>query len=197
VSAGEALLELIRHPVPLLIRRWNWKSAFFSSLIRAILFFFANRTAGLSAALGAMAAEYVYRAITSGFYGGLTQHFSQIEPEWEAAAATMAVVPLSSHILEFLVHWLRGTPHLRASIITSVIFTAISTLFHFYAMRRGTMLTGKGGQSVWADLRAFPRLAAGFVCVIPLAVWRFCSRSQGRSSLKPFEAVRANSGLFR
>src|SRR5262249_44365135 len=133
MSLREALLDLVSRPVDLLLRRWNWKSAFFSSLVRAIIFFFANRTAGLHAALGAMAAEYVYRAITSGFYGALTQHLSQIEPEWQAAAAATFLLPLSSHSLEFLVHWLRHTPHLKTSLIASVIFTLLSTLFHFYA----------------------------------------------------------------
>jgi len=38
------------------------------------------------------------------------------------------LLPLSSHSLEFLVHWLRHTPHLKASIISSMSFTAISTL---------------------------------------------------------------------
>lgn len=176
---GKALLDLLTRPVDLIVRRWNWKSAFFSSLIRAVLFFCVNRSSGLRAALGAMAAEYVYRALTSGFYGGLTQYFSQIEPEWQAATAAMIVLPASSHSLEFLVHWLRGTPHLRASIVSSVIFTALSTLFHFYAMRRGTLLTGKNGSSVWDDLRAFPRLVYGFVAVLPLAAWRgmiYCRR---------------------
>jgi hypothetical protein len=32
------------------------------------------------------------------------------------------------------------TPHLRASIISSMSFTAISTLFNLYATRRGTMV---------------------------------------------------------
>jgi hypothetical protein len=172
MSLGKALSNLLQRPVELIVRRWNWKSAFFSSLIRAILFFVVNRKSGLNAALGAMTAEYIYRALTSGFYGALTRYFSQIEPEWQAATAAMILLPASSHSLEFLVHWLRGTPHLRASIISSVVFTALSTLFHAYAMRRGILLTGRNSPSLWEDVRAFPRLVSGFLTALPVAAWR-------------------------
>jgi hypothetical protein len=33
-------------PGELLLRQWNWKSALFSSVIRALIFLFANLTAG-------------------------------------------------------------------------------------------------------------------------------------------------------
>jgi hypothetical protein len=55
-----------------LVRRWNWKAAFMSAFIRAWIFFFANLTAGWRAAAGAMLAEYIFRGITSRFYGALT-----------------------------------------------------------------------------------------------------------------------------
>jgi hypothetical protein len=172
MTLGTALLDFIRRPVDLLVRRWNWKAAFSSSLIRAMIFFFANLTAGWRAALGAMAAEYFFRALTSGFYGAMTQHFSLVEPEWQAAAGAMLLLPVLSHSLEFVVHWLRHTPHLKASIISSMSFTVISTLFNFYAMRRGTMVVGKDTPSLVEDLRAMPRVIAGFVSVLPLWAWR-------------------------
>ena len=42
---------------------WNWKSALYSSVLRGLIFFFANLTAGLHAAEGAMLAEFVFRAL--------------------------------------------------------------------------------------------------------------------------------------
>ena len=102
----------------------------------------------------------------------MTQHFSLVEPEWEAAAGAMVLLPVLSHSLEFLVHWLRHTPHLKASIISSMSFTVISTLFNFYAMRRGTMVVGKNSPSLAADMRAMPRVIAGFLSVLPLWAWR-------------------------
>jgi hypothetical protein len=156
----------------LLVRRWNWKAAFSSSVVRGIIFFLANVSSGWGAAFGAMAAEWMYRALASGFYGAMTQHLSEVEPEWEAAICVMILLPLCSHSVEFLVHWLRHTPHLKASIISSISFTVVSTLFNFYAMRRGALLVGKNAKSMAADMRAMPRVIAGFVAVGPLWVWR-------------------------
>jgi hypothetical protein len=108
MTLSEAVLELINRPLESLVLRWNWKAAFMSALIRAWIFFFANLTAGWRAAVGAMIGEYAYRAITSGFYGALTQNLSRVRPPWQAAMAAMILLPLSSHSLEFAVHWLRG-----------------------------------------------------------------------------------------
>jgi hypothetical protein len=167
-----ALKGLISRPYELLIRRWNWKAAFFSSFIRATIFFCANLKSGLRVAGGAMLAEYVFRALTSGFYGAMTQTLGEVEPEWQACLGAMVLLPVCSHSLEFTVHWLRGTPHLRASMISSFVFTILSTLFNVYAMRRGTMVVGKGQGGILDDLKAFPRLCAGFLSAAPLLVWR-------------------------
>ena len=168
MTVASALADLVKRPVDLLVKRWNWKAAVTSSVIRGLIFFTANITSGWRAAFGAMLAEYFYRALTSGFYGAITQHISGAEPAWEAAACAMVILPLSSHSLEFLVHWLRHTPHLKASIISSMSFTVISTLFNFYVMRRGTMVVGENAASLGSDLRAMPRMIARFVSAGPL-----------------------------
>ena len=143
MTLREALYRLFAQPGELLIHRWNWKAAFFSSVVRGIIFFLANLRSGLWAAAGAMLAEWVYRAVTSGFYGAITQTLGETAPEWHGAVAAMILLPVLSHSLEFLVHWLRHTPHLKVSIISSMSFTVISTLFNYYAMRRGTIVVGK------------------------------------------------------
>jgi predicted membrane protein len=137
MTLHEALFGVATRPVDLVVRRWNWKAAFFSSLVRGIIFLVANLAARWRAAAGAMLAEWLYRALTSGFYGAITQALGEADPEWHGAVAAMILLPVSSHSIEFLVHWLRHTPHLKASIISSMSFTVISTLFNFYAMRRG------------------------------------------------------------
>jgi hypothetical protein len=139
---------------------WNWKAALFSSLYRGALFFFANLGAGVHSALGAMTAEFAYRGVTAGFYGGVTQAVSQSHPR-KAAAAT-ALIVVFSHTIEFSIHWLRGTPNLRTSIAASACFTILSTLFNLHAMRRGVMVTGSGSSSFLEDLRALPRTLASF-----------------------------------
>jgi hypothetical protein len=178
MTLRQALLLLLTRPVDMLVRRWNWKAALFSSLIRGIIFLIANLTSGWRAAVGAMLAEWTYRALTSGFYGAMTQQLGKVEPEWEGAVAAMVLLPLTSHSLEFLVHWLRHTPHLKASIISSMSFTVISTLFNLYAMRRGAMVVGAGCRTLGQDLRAMPRMIGGFLAVIPLWVVRSLRSSE-------------------
>jgi hypothetical protein len=133
-----------------------------SSLFRAHIFFAANVTAGLKRAFAAAAAEFLFRFITSGFYGSLTQAFRNAEPAWAGVVAVMVLLPLISHSMEFGVHLLRGTPHLRTSMISSVIFTMFSTAFNWFAMRRGALVVGDGEGSLLSDLRRVPALLAAF-----------------------------------
>jgi hypothetical protein len=157
------LHHLVRNPVTLLVHGWNWKSAYLSSLSRSIVFFLTNLSAGLEAATGALIAEFVYRAVTAGFYGALVQTFRLSEPRWAASLAVMLGLPAFSHSLEFLVHWLRETPNLKSSIAASVLFTAVSTAFHLHAMRRGVFIVGRGEKSLAGDLRSLPAVIWTFV----------------------------------
>lgn len=88
-AVSEAFRKLVRNPAGVLVRKWNWKCALFSALTRSWIFFFANLTAGWRAALGALSAELIFRGITSGFYGALTQNFREVEPPWLGALAVM------------------------------------------------------------------------------------------------------------
>jgi hypothetical protein len=160
---GRVLIDLVRHPIARVVRRWNWKSALLSSLSRATIFFTANLSAGLDAAYAAMLTELVFRAATSGFYGGLTQSFRHATPHWLAALTVMVLLPIVTHTTEFLVHWIRGTERLAASLTLSALFTVISTLFNLFAMRRGVLIVGEGRSSLLADLRQIPRLIVLFL----------------------------------
>jgi ABC-type amino acid transport system permease subunit len=147
------LRDVLSNPYEMVIRRWNWKSAVFSSLCRALVFLLVNLNAGLHAASGAMLAEFLYRACTAGFCGSLTQTFRKAHPRWAAAV----LIPVCSHVLEFFIHWYRGTPNLRVSILASLGFTVISTLFNLHAMRRGVLVVGAESKSIAGDMRAMPR----------------------------------------
>src|SRR5271154_3662100 len=171
VSVGKALRRLVREPRKYLLARWNWKSAVLSSWFRAALFFFVNLTAGLPAALAAMSTELIFRGITSGFYGAVTEGFRDAEPPWAAAVSVVVLLPVANHALEFVVHWLRGTRNLAASITASVVFTALSTLFNLYAMRRGALIVGAGRQSLREDLRRMPRMLWAFLLLAPRILW--------------------------
>lgn len=159
---GDIVVDLVRHPWTRLIRTWNWKSAILSSVTRASVFGAVNLTAGRDAAILAMTTEFVFRATTSGFYGALTQAFRLAQPTWTASLTVMLVLPLCTHSLEFLVHWWRQTPQLVSSLIVSAVWTAFSTLFNLYAMRRGVLVVGSGRGTLLDDVRAMPRLITAF-----------------------------------
>jgi len=166
-TVGQVFGDLIHHPVKMLACKWNWKSAVLSTLIRACIFFFTNLPAGRNAALNAMAAEFVYRGLSSGLLGALTEAFREAEPAWLAGVAVMVMLPFFGHSIELAVHWLRGTPQLAFSMVASIGFTAVSSLFNLYAMRRGALIVGVGRQSLTSDLRRMPRLILGFLAIVP------------------------------
>ena len=50
----DVLRYIVRHPIEVLVRRWNWKAAVLSALLRAPIFFFSYfRKDGLKMAIGA------------------------------------------------------------------------------------------------------------------------------------------------
>lgn len=181
MTLKNALRHIIEDPGELLLRRWNWKSALFSSLFRASIFFSVNLTAGFRAASGAALAEFAYRALTAGFYGALTQHFRKVEPHWHATVAALILLPVVAHSIELAIHYLRGTPKLAASITASVCFTILATLFNLYVMRRNAMVVGAEGDSFWRDMRRMPALVAGFAAAGPVALYRWARGDQVRS----------------
>lgn len=155
-TVDQVLIGLWRKPGELLVRRWNWKSALYSSLCRSSLFFAVNLSAGWEQAAWAMAAEFAYRSVSAGFYGAMTQSFREVEPKWQAMLAATVLLISVSHSVELAIHWARGTPNLWASIGASCCFTTISTLFNLQAMRRGVLVTGRGGHGLLTDLRLLP-----------------------------------------
>jgi hypothetical protein len=186
MTVFDVLGRLATRPGEMLIRNWNWKSSMFSSVLRALVFLCANLTAGWRAASGAMLAEFIYRGITAGFYGAITQAFRAAEPAWAAGVTVMILLPLISHVLELAVHLLRGTPKIITSVIASVCFTVVSTLFHFYAVRRGALVVESGAESLAADMKRLPGLIAGFVALAPLHVYRRIVKRNSVSPPQPF-----------
>lgn len=163
-----AFAELIRNPGETLVRRWNWKVAFFSAVPRAIIFLVANLSAGWDAARSAMLADFVYRLLTAGFYGAISQQMGRITPPRKGTLAAVLIVPAFAHLIEFCLHSLRGTPNLRNSILASVAFSILSVLFNLHIMRAGAMTIGKDSRSFGEDMRMMPRLVLSFALAIPL-----------------------------
>ena len=172
VSVNDALRWIVFHPWEALGRRWNYKAAILSSVLRATLFCLVNMSAGLDAAVAAMTTEFCFRFATSGFYGAITQAFRRVEPARAGTLAAIVVLPLVAHSLEFVVHWWRGTAVLGPSILASVIFTILSTTFNLFAMRHGALIVGRERRSLLSDLAVMPRLLVLFVTTAARSVVR-------------------------
>jgi hypothetical protein len=163
-----------------IVLHWNWKAALLSSLFRSFVFFTANLSAGWQAAFAAGTTELVYRALSSGFYGALTQRFSRIEPAWRAAVTAFVLLPLVQHSLELLVHLLRGTANLTVSVGASVVFTGLSTLINLCLMRNGVLVVGEGGKTLREDLASLPRIGRASIRSV-VAAWRRPAANPGEA----------------
>lgn len=146
---------------------WNWKSAWLSILLRAPIFLAAAASRGFAATISAVLTECFFCALSAGFYGALVQNMREAEPEWLTVLFLAVGVPAVFQVFEFLLHWFRGTPHLKAAVIVSMIVSGISALFNWYAMRRGTLLVGSEGRSFGSDLRRLPGLFFSFIAILP------------------------------
>lgn len=175
-TVGAVLAALVRQPVSLLVRRWNWKTAMLSAATRGALFFFANLEAGLNAALTAMSLEAACYAVLAGFYGAFLQSFRRAQPAWAATLTVMILLPAFNHTLELLVHWLNGTPQLGRSILVSICFSLLSACFNLFAMRRGVFIVGHERRSLLADVLSLPRVLAQFLTAVPVAWWQCIKR---------------------
>jgi hypothetical protein len=160
------LFELLCRPQKLLTL-WNWKSAALSIVLRGPIFLAAAVRQGWSGILGTLATESAFCAISAGFYGAIVQSLKDAEPEWLTGIVLAFLIPALFQGVEYLLHWMRGTPHLRIAEIVSVAISGISALFNWYAMRRGALLVGTEGASFGSDLTRLPRLIFGFLALLP------------------------------
>jgi hypothetical protein len=172
-TLSQTCRELVHHPIERIVRRWNWKSALLSALVRGVLFFVATLEAGLSAALGAMRLEAAFYILTAGFYGALLEAFRRVEPPWKATLAVMGMLPAINHSLEFLWHRVGGTERLGRGMAASISFSVLSASFNLFAMRRGALLVGADRQSLGRDLQQLPWLACQFLWVVPALLKRY------------------------
>lgn len=163
---SELLFNILLRPQRLL-GLWNWKSGSLSVILRGPIFLVAAIRQGWAGVLGALLAESVFCAISAGFYGALVQSLKDAQPQWLTGVFLAVVVPALFQGFEYVLHWFRGTPHLRIAEIVSVIISGLSALFNWYAMRRGTLLVGTEGRSFGSDLGRLPRLILGFLSVLP------------------------------
>ena len=190
---GDLLRGILLRPQQLLLL-WNWKSALLSMILRGPIFFGAAVRQGWHAAMAALLTESIFCALSAGFYGSVVQILKDAEPEWLTGIFLTVAMPITFQILEYLLHWFRGTPHLRIAGVVSLVVSAVSALFNWYAMRSGTLLVGREGGGFGGDLRRLPRLLLSFFAILPRKLAR---KLQSRSSKPQNRILRSDLSAGR
>jgi hypothetical protein len=145
------------------LRYWNWKAAVCCGVIRALLFLGLTWHSGWRQAGLSTLTEGGFRLVTAGFYGAITQALSDLQPTWLAVGSVTVLLPLFAQGVDSLLHIGCGTPHLVLGTVIYLGFYAYGSLFDWYAMRHGALLTGPQSSSVRADLRALPGIYLRFL----------------------------------
>jgi len=173
-TIGDALRSLWKDPGQF-VRLWNYKGAILSGVVRAPIFL-ATYLIGketLRLAIAAALVQFSFRFFFAGVAGALIQSFRRVEPFWKALLAILLLIPLVSHILEFLLQaifgFLTSTQDLTGdAILRSICFSIISALFTLFAMRRGVMIVGESeSKSLMSDLSRLPVIIFHFLAFIP------------------------------
>ena len=158
-----AAFEILRHPFRTLVLNWNWKSAIISSVLRAPIFFAAYLATkqGFRMALGAMAVQFIFRAITGGTNGSIIQSFSKVEPAWHAVVTIPFILTIVMHLGEWVLQGaydsVAGTTGKTTAVLISVLASVVSGGFNLFAMRRGVLLVkDESQQSFWRDIKQMP-----------------------------------------
>jgi hypothetical protein len=151
---------------------WNWKAAALSAAGRAPIFLASTYRFGWRAATVAVTTEALYRAGTAGFFAAFTQALRHRRPAWRAMLLVAVVVPAIALALDCLLHLAMGTPNLMKGMLAATAVSAVTSLFNWYSMRRGTLLVGRGEMSFASDLCRMPRLILEFLLEPPLWMLR-------------------------
>ncbi len=173
-TIGEAWSNLLRNPA-LFIRYWNYKGAILSGLLRAPIFFITYLVGkeSLKLAIAAALVQFAFRFLFAGVGGALIQGFRRVEPPWKALLTILMVVPIISHLLEFLFQfsfaYFTGTnDHTDEAIIRSICVSIISALFTLFIMRRNIMIVGEAeSKSLLHDITRLPLMIFHFCAFIP------------------------------
>lgn len=173
-TIAEAWSNLFHNPKQF-IRYWNYKGAIFSGVLRAPIFLVTYLVGkeSLKLALGAALVQFIFRFFFAGVSGALIQAFRRVEPAWKALFTILLLVPLISHIFEFLFQtsfaMLTGThDHTDEAIIRSICVSIISALFTLFIMRRNVMIVGEAeSKSLLHDITRLPALIFHFCAFIP------------------------------
>ena len=177
---------LVRHPVEMLVWRWNWKAAMFSGVLRSMIYLFTHLKEGWRAALGAMSVEFFFRLVVSGASGSLVQAFHNAAPVWLATLCVMIMLPAFSHMIEFTLHTLNGDVNKGKAIVISITFSIVSAIFNLFAMRRDALLVKDArAQSLGQDLVQLPKIVGEFIFYPFIWLWNRRKKAATADPLPP------------
>ena len=177
----QVLGNILRDPVSILWRRWNWKASALSIVFRAPVYVAASLRSGWRETFAALFVESACCACTAGFYGAFVQAIRNAQPAWFTGLVITLFLPALMQGVEYFVHWLRGTHHLHAVLLGSAAVSAVSSLFNWFAMKHGALLVAGEGASFRRDLGRLPLLAVSFAISGPRWIWREASIWPGKA----------------
>lgn len=183
-----ALIQLLRNPLTIVLL-WNWKAALLSMFLRGPIFLVASFRSGRDAVLLSLATELFFCAVTAGFYGAIVQALRKAQPQWLTLLFITVILPAILQGFEYLLHWARGTPHLRLAELVSTSVSAVSAIFNWYVMNRNALLIGPEGARFKQDLARLPMLLLSFITALP-RYWRYKEGGQ----CKDKEKIRCGAG---
>src|SRR5688500_16875777 len=168
-TISEALSNVWEDPGQF-VKNWNYKGAVLSGVLRSPIFlitYLAGRES-LKLAVGAAAVQFLFRFAFAGVGGTLIQGFRRVEPPWKALLAIMLILPLISHVFEFVfqgafAYFSSTQDHTDEAILRSITVSIISALFTLFAMRRNVMIVGEEeSRSLLHDISRLPVLVFEF-----------------------------------
>ncbi len=170
----EVIKGLFKHPGQIIVN-WNYKGAILSGAVRAPIFLFTYLAAkeSLGLALGAAFAQFIFRFVFAGVSGAMIQSFRRVEPPWKALLSILLILPIISHIFEFIVQfgfaYITSTSNLTGGAIArSICLSIISALFTLFIMRRNVMIVRDSeSKSLLNDIFRLPLLIFQFIAFIP------------------------------
>lgn len=192
-TIGEAWANLLQNP-SLFIRYWNYKGAILSGLMRAPIFLITYLLGkeSLKLAIGAALVQFTFRFFFAGVGGALIQGFRHVEPAWKALLTILMIVPLISHLFEFILQFLFAyvtgtTDHTDEAIVRSICFSLISALFTLFIMRRNVLIVGdEESRSLLSDIGRLPVLIFQFCAFIPNEIAAMIRREAFLSAVLSF-----------
>jgi hypothetical protein len=182
-TISEALRNVWEDPGQF-VKNWNYKGAVLSGVLRSPIFlitYLAGRES-LKLAVGAAAVQFLFRFAFAGVGGTLIQGFRRVEPPWKALLAIMLILPLISHVFEFVIqvafaYFTSTQDHTDEAILRSITVSIISALFTLFAMRRNVMIVGEEeSRSLLHDISRLPVLVFEFCAFIPNEIASFIRR---------------------